>query len=136
MRNPLLKHFPIYKRKIPKLICHILGQVQPRFIFCINYKVLESSMAHTKFQSHHPFCSGKEDFHHFLTKNVHDSHLRHVTKTPWTKFPILNPDRIQVTLGFNQPSGFSEDDVWKGWRVAKFQWTSTKVKKLTRPKAK
>ena len=47
----------------------------------------------------------------------HGSHLGHVTWTIWTNFrsPILW--RLQMKFGFNRPSSFRGEDVWKCWHT-------------------
>ena len=60
--------------------------------------VLKQPMLHTKFQGHMSFGSGEEDFFKVFTIYGHVGHFGHVT---WTIF------------GFNRPSGFRGEDVWK-----------------------
>ena len=43
-------------------------------------------------------------------------HLGHVTQTPSpTNLRSLNPCRLHMKFGFDWPSGFGEEDVWKWW---------------------
>ena len=74
-------------------------------------------MLHTKFQGHRPFRSGEEDFLKVFTIYGHDGHLGHVTKTVWTNFRSLVLRRFHVKSGFNRPSGFRGEDVWKWWHT-------------------
>ena len=50
----------------------------------------------------------------------HGRHLSHVTRTIWAnfRFPIPHvPRRLHIKFGFNRPSGFRGEDVWKCWRT-------------------
>ena len=59
----------------------------------------------------------REDFWRVFTIYGHGSHLGHVTWTPWTNFHSPIPWRLHMKFGFNQPSGFGEEDVWKCWQT-------------------
>ena len=41
--------------------------------------------------------------------------LGHVTQTPRTNFRSPDPWRLHMKFGFNWPSGFEEEDLWKWW---------------------
>ena len=73
-------------------------------------------MLHTNFQRHQPFGSG-EDFLKVFTIYGHDGHLGHVTRTIWTNFRSPIPRRLHMKFGFNRPSGFWGEDVWKCWHT-------------------
>ena len=71
-------------------------------------------MLHTKPQGHWPFGS-REDFLRVFTIYGHGGHLDHVTQMPWINFPSPDPWRLYMKFGFNWPSSFGEDDLWKWW---------------------
>ena len=96
--------------------CRKIGQGQPRVIIWINLVVLMHSMLHTKFQGHWPFGSGKEDYLKVFTIYGHGGYLGHVTWTIWTNFCSPVPRRRHMKFGFNLPSGFRGEDVWKCWQ--------------------
>ena len=47
----------------------------------------------------------------------HGGHLGHVTWTIWTNFRSPIPRRLHMKFGFNRPSGFRGEDVWKCWHT-------------------
>ena len=66
-------------------------------------------MLHTKFCGNRPTCSG-EDFFRVFTIYGHGGHLGHVTQMLRTKFRSFYPRRLQIKFGFDQASGFREED--------------------------
>ena len=77
-------------------------------------------MLHTKPQGHLPFGSG-EDFWRVFTKDECGGHLGHVTQTLWTNFRSPIPLRLHMKFGFDRPSGFGEEDLWKWWMTDRQQ---------------
>ena len=71
-------------------------------------------MLNTKPQVHWPFGSG-EDFWRVFTIYGRSGHLSHVTQTPRTNFRSPDPWRLHMKFGFDWPSGFGEEDLWKWW---------------------
>ena len=45
----------------------------------------------------------------------HGGHLGHVTWIIYTNFRSPFPRRLHIKFGFDWPSGFSGEDVWKWW---------------------
>ena len=112
LKNSLFSLFPIEKSKlIPNLTCRKIGQGQPRVIIWTNYDGLESHMLHTKFCENR--CSKEEDFWRVYTIYGCGGHLGHVTRMPQTNFHSPYPRRLHIKFGFDWPSGFGEEDVWK-----------------------
>ena len=91
--------------------CRKIGQGQPRVIIWINLVVVEHPMPHTKFQGHRPVGSGEEDFLKFLPYMGMAAIL---VMWPGPFQQIVVP---QSKGGFNRPSGFWGEDVWKCWRT-------------------
>ena len=56
-------------------------------------------MLHTKFRENWPAGSGDGD------------HLGHVTQMPRTNFRSPYPRRLNIKFGFDQSSGFGEEDL-------------------------
>ena len=79
---------------------------------CIPIRALEHPMPHTKFQGHRPFGSREEDFLRFLPYMGMVAILVMIW-TIWINFRSPIPRRLQMKFGFNRPSGFREEDVWK-----------------------
>ena len=61
------------------------------------------------------FGYGEEDFWRDVTIYGRDGHLGHVTQTPWTNFRSPIPLRLHMKFGFDRPSDFGEEDLWKWW---------------------
>ena len=91
-------------------LCHKIGQGQPRVIIWTNNDGQESPMLHTKFQ---PTGSRIEDFWRVFNIYGRGGHLGHVTQMPQTNFHSPYPRRLHIKFGFDQPSGFREEDVRK-----------------------
>ena len=73
-------------------------------------------MLHAKFQDHRTFCSEEGDFK--KKKNTiygYGGHLGHVTWTIYINLCSSFPMRLNLKFGFDWPSGFSGEDVWKWW---------------------
>ena len=107
-----LQFFPIRDQIWP---CCKIGQGQPRVIIWINYDRPKSPMLHTKPHGHWPFGSGEEGFWRVFITYGRGGHLGHVTQTPQTNFCSPIPLRIHMKFGFDRPSGFGEEDLWKWW---------------------
>ena len=75
----------------------------------------ESRLLHPKPQGNWPFGSGEEDFWRVFTIYGCGGHLGHVTQSPWTNFRSPIPLRCHMKFGFDRPSGFGEEDLWKWW---------------------
>ena len=74
-------------------------------------------MLHTKFGENRPACSG-EDFLRVFTIHVYGpgGRLGHVTQMQRTNFCLPYPRRLHIKFGFDWPSGFRGEDLWKcGW---------------------
>ena len=63
-------------------------------------------MLHTKFRENRPAGSGEEDSLRVFTIYGRGGHLGHVTQMPRTY-----PRRLHINFGFDQASGFGEEDV-------------------------
>ena len=72
-------------------------------------------MLYTKPQAHGTFGSGEEDFWRVFTIYGRGSHLGHVTQTPRTNFCSPIPLRCHMKSGFDRPSSFGDEDLWKWW---------------------
>ena len=70
-------------------------------------------MLHTKFRGNRSTSSGEEDFWRVFTIYGCGGHLGHVTQMLRTNFRSPYPRRLHIKFGFDRPSGFREDDVWK-----------------------
>ena len=68
-------------------------------------------MLHTKFRENRQAGSVEEDFLRVFTIYGPGGHLGHVTKMPRTKYCSPYPRRLHIKFGFDQPSGFGEEDV-------------------------
>ena len=99
--------------------CCKIGR-QPRVIIWTNY---ESPMLHTKPQGHWPFGSEEEDFLRVFTMYGCGGHLSHVTLTPQTNFRFPIQLRLHMKFGFDRPSSFGEEVLWKWWTTDR--WTMT-----------
>ena len=93
--------------------CSKIGQGQPRVIIYINLVVPEYPMLQTKFQGLRPYGSGEEDFFKVFTLYGHGGHLGHVTWTIYINFHSPFPRKIHMKFGFDWPSGFRGEDLWK-----------------------
>ena len=62
------------------------------------------------------FCFRRRRFLRFFTIYGHGGHLGHVTWTVWINFRSPIPRRLHMKFGFNRPSGFRGEDVWKCWQ--------------------
>ena len=67
-------------------------------------------MLHTKLRGNRPAGSG-EDFLRVFTIYGRGGHLGHLTQMPQTKYRSPYPRRLHIKFGFDQPSGFGEEDV-------------------------
>ena len=67
-------------------------------------------MLHTKFRENRPAGSG-EDFLRVFTIYGRGGHLGHMTQMPRTNFRSPYPRRLHIKFGFDQASGFGEEDV-------------------------
>ena len=75
---------------------------------CAAYKVSRSSA----------FWFRRRRFSKVFIIYGHGEHLCHVTWNVWIKFLFPYPWRFHMKFGFNWPSGFREEDVWKCcWRT-------------------
>ena len=72
-------------------------------------------MLHAKPQGHRPFGSGAEEFWRVFTIYGYGGHLGHVIQTPRTNFRSAIP--LNMKFGFEWPSGFGEEDLWKWWTM-------------------
>ena len=63
------------------------------------------------------FGSGEEDFWKIFTIYGRGGHLGHVTQTPLTNFRSPIPLWLHMKFGFDWPSGFGEEDLWKWWTL-------------------
>ena len=68
-------------------------------------------MLHTKFRENRPAGSGEVDFRRIFTIYGRGGHLGHVTQMQRTKYRSPYPRRLHIKFGFDQPSGFGEEDV-------------------------
>ena len=68
-------------------------------------------MLHTKFRENQPAGSGEENFLRVFTIYGRGGHLGHVTHMPQSNFRSPYPRRLQIKFGFDQASGFGEEDV-------------------------
>ena len=68
-------------------------------------------MLHTKFSENRPAGSGEDDFLRVFTLYWHGGHLGHVTQMLRTNFHSPYPKRLNIKFGFDQASGFGEEDV-------------------------
>ena len=91
--------------------CRKIGPGQLTVTICTSWVVLEYPVQHTKLlgYNYRAIGSGEEDFQMFL----HGGHFGYVTWTVWTNFRSPMPRRLHVKFGFNRPSGFRGEDVWK-----------------------
>ena len=67
-------------------------------------------------QCYWPFGSG-EDFWRVFPIYGHGGHLGHVTQTPRTNFRSPIPLGLLMKFGFDRPTGFGEEDLWKWWTM-------------------
>ena len=72
-------------------------------------------MLRTKPQGQWPIGSGEEDFWRVFTIYRRGGHLGHVTQTPWINIRSPIPLRLHMKFGFDRPSSFEEEDLWKWW---------------------
>ena len=72
-------------------------------------------MLHTMAQGLWPFGSGEEVFGRVFTIYGCGGHLGHVTQMPQTNFHSPDPWRLHMKFGFDWPSSFGEEDLWKWW---------------------
>ena len=72
-------------------------------------------MLNTQFRGNRPNGSGEEEFWRVFTKYGRGGHLGHVTWTIFTNFRSPFPTRLHIKFGFDWPSGFRWDDLWKWW---------------------
>ena len=82
----------------------------------------KSLMLHSIFCCHWPFGSAEEDFKEFL-----QYHLGHEDLI--NKFSFLDAGRLHMKYGFNQPSGFREENLKKKKihnRISQLHLTSVK----------
>ena len=93
--------------------CRKLCEGQPKVIIWTNLVVREHPMLYTKFQRHRQFASKEEDFNVFYHIWAYRST---VTWDIWTNVCSPISWRLHVKFGFNRPSGFKREDVWKYWR--------------------
>ena len=63
-------------------------------------------MLHTKFRENGPAGSGEEKFEGFLP---------YMTWTIYINFRSPFPRRLHIKFGFDWPSGFRGEDLWKWW---------------------
>ena len=68
-------------------------------------------MLHTKFRENRSAGSGEEDFLRVFTIYGRGGHPGHVTQMPRTKYCSPYPRRLHIKFGFDQPSGFREEDL-------------------------
>ena len=94
--------------------CRKIGQGQPRVII----EQLGSTRApNAAYQvSRSSAFLFQRRFFKVFTIHGHGGHLGHVTWTVWTNFRSPVPRRLHMKFGFNRPSGFRGDDVWKCWQ--------------------
>ena len=78
-----------------------------------------------------PAVPEKKIFEGFFSIYGHGGHLGHVTWTPRTNFQSPISWRLHMKFGFNRPSGFGEEDVWKCWQQTDIQTTALPYDKLT-----
>ena len=112
--NDFLTVFPYKSKRDQIWHCHKIGQGQPKVIIWTNSDGPKAPMLHTKAQGHWPFGSG-EDFWRVFTIYGRGAHLGHVTQMPRTNFRFPDPWRLHMKFGFDWPSGFGEEDLWKWW---------------------
>ena len=67
-------------------------------------------MLHTKFRENRPAGSGEEFLRVFTIYGV-GGHLGHVAQMPQTNFHSPYPRRLHIIFGFDQASGFGEEEV-------------------------
>ena len=91
--------------------CHKIGQGQPRVIIWTNYD--EQGTLHTKLLGNRSTGSGEEEFWSVFTIYGRGGHLGLVTQMPRKNFRSPYTRRLHIKLGFDWPSGFREEDVWK-----------------------
>ena len=72
-------------------------------------------MLFVKFRGIRSTGSGEEDFLRVFTIYGRGSHLGHVTWTIYTNFGSPFQRRLHIKFGFDWPSGFREEDLWKWW---------------------
>ena len=63
------------------------------------------------------FWFQRRRFFKVFTIYGHGGHLSHVTWTVWTNFCSLVLRRLRMKFGFNRPSDFRGEDVWKCWHT-------------------
>ena len=68
-------------------------------------------MLHTRFRENRPAGSGEENFLRVFTIYGRGGHLGHVTQMLRTNFHSPYPRRLHIKFGFDQASGFGEEDV-------------------------
>ena len=98
--------------------CLKIGHGQPRVMNYINLVALQTLMLHAKFQGNWPSDSGEEDFFKVLSIFEHGCHLGQAIWIIYINFCSPFPRRLNIKFGFDRPSGFREEDVWKMWTDA------------------
>ena len=113
--NYFLTDFPIWKHIRQNWPCRKIGQGQHRVIIWTNHDGPKATMLHSKTQGHWPFGFGEADFWRVFTMYGRGGHFGHVNQTPRTNFHSPDPWRRHMKFGFDCPSGFREEDLWKWW---------------------
>ena len=115
--HPLFYPFSIQKHMIPNLTLPKNGSRSTQDHHLNKFSSTRAPTA--AYQVSRPSASyfRRRRFFKVFTIYGHGCNLGHVTWTIWTNFrsPILR--RLYMKFGFNRPSGFKAEDVWKCWHT-------------------
>ena len=121
-KSHCLSIFPYKSLTYQSWQCHKLGQGQRMVIICITNDGPKRPMLRSKFQGHRPSGSEEEDFwkifyHIWAWWPSWSSDI----DPGLTYFHSHIPLRLHMKFGFNKPSSFWGEDVWKSWRRTGWQ---------------